>query len=51
VTSLLPVARRRRVGAGGDDELGVCDIDESVLVSAVLKEVSVEASLFHGLGV
>lgn len=33
------------------DELGVCDIDESVLVSAVLKEVSVEASLFRGFGV
>lgn len=36
---------------GWDDELGVCNIDESVLVAAVLEKVSVVASLLHGLGV
>lgn len=53
MTSVLHVSNvvEEQVGAGGVDELGVCDIDESVLVSAVLKEVSVEAGLLHGLGV
>jgi hypothetical protein len=34
-----------------ENELGVSNIDKSVLVAAILEKVSVVSSLLHGLGV